>query len=241
MIQLFDLNTLGKIEKAKFLDRPNRFVGICDIRGKKVRCHIADPGRLKEILTEGRKVYVVKNPEGYKTEYKLVAVSMEDEIVLLNTSIHSKIGYKAIKSGVLGFKPKRIKKEVSFGKSRIDYLLDGKVFVELKGSNLKIEKRCLFPDAPTKRGKRHLEELIEAKKQGYRAIILFMVLRNCECFSPNFELDKEFSETFLKALEEGVEFRAFRIIIKNFKVFLDGNIRLCDNVLNKNKGGVIDG
>ncbi len=235
MNELFDLRELGKIEEGVFLERENRFVGRCRIDGRNFKCHIADPGRLKEILTEGRKVFVVKNPEGYRTDYRLIAVSMEDGIILLNTSVHSKIGYEAIKRGVLGFIPERIKKEVPFGKSRIDFLVDDSVFVELKGCNLKVGKRCLFPDAPTERGRRHLEELIKAKKMGYRAILLFMILRDCECFSPNFELDRKFSEMFLKALKEGVEFRAFKVKTRDFKLFLDRDIPLCDELLEKIK------
>ncbi len=233
MIELFDLKSLGEIEEGIFLERPNRFVGICEVGGKKVHCHVADPGRLKEILTKNRKVFVVKNPKGYKTDYRLVAVSLEDGIVLLNTSVHSKIGYEAIKSGVLGFKPERIKKEVPFGKSRIDYLVDGKIFVELKGCNLKVGKKCLFPDAPTERGRRHLEELIEAKKRGFKTVILVMILRECECFAPNFHLDKKFSETFIRALKEGVKFKAFRVSVRDFKIYLDGEIPLCREVLEK--------
>ncbi len=235
MNELFDLRKLGKIEEGVFLERENRFVGRCSIDRRSIKCHIADPGRLKEILTEGRRVFVVKNPEGYRTDYRLIAVSMEDGIILLNTSVHSKIGYEAIKRGVLGFIPEKIKKEVTFGKSRIDFLVDDSTFVELKGCNLKVGKRCLFPDAPTERGRRHLEELIKAKNTGYRAIVLFMILRNCECFSPNFELDREFSETFLKALKEGVEFRAFRVKIRDFKLFLDRDIPLCEELLEKIK------
>jgi len=153
---LFDLRELGKIEEGVFLERENRFVGKCSIDGRNFKCHIADPGRLKEILTEGRRVFVVKNPKGYRTDYRLIAVSMEDGIILLNTSVHSKIGYEAIKRGVLGFVPEKIKKEVPFERSRIDFLVDDNVFVELKGCNLKVGKRCLFPDAPTERGRRHL-------------------------------------------------------------------------------------
>ena len=233
MIELFDLRSLGKIQIGTFIERPNRFIGICKVNNKKVKCHIADPGRLKELLTKDRKVFVVKNPEGYKTDYKLLALEMDREIVLLNTSIHSKIGYKAIENGVLGFIPESIKKEVQFGRSRIDYLVDKNVLVELKGCNLKIDNICLFPDAPTERGKRHLEELMLAVKKGYRAVILLMILRDCRCFSPNLELDSKFSDTFIKAISSGVQFKAFKVKIENFKVYLDKEIPLCDNVLQK--------
>ncbi|SNZ03314.1 sugar fermentation stimulation protein A [Persephonella hydrogeniphila] len=225
---LFDLKKLGKIEEAEFVERKNRFVGLCQINNQIRTCHIADSGRLKEILTEGRKLLVVKNSEKLKTDYRVLAARMEDGWVLLNTSFHSKIGKKAIENGVLGFKPEKIKTEVQFRKSRIDYLINDKIFVELKGSNLLSGKKCLFPDAPTERGKRHLEELMQAVKQGYRAVILIMVLRKCRCFETNRKLDPRFSETFEKALQEGVQFVGFRVKIdENLNVVLKEKINLC--------------
>jgi len=226
---LFDLKSLGKIEEAVFLERPNRFKAICKKGNEIISCHVADPGRLKEIFIKGRQVFLIKNKPAMKTDYKIVAIDVDGEIVLLNTSLHSKIGEEAIKKGVLGFIPDKIKKEVQFGNSRIDYLVNENIFVELKGSNLLIENKCLFPDAPTERGARHLEELIEAKKQGYKAIILFMAVRKCNCFYPHKPVDEKFFNTFFKALQNGVEFKGFKIEIdKNFNVILKENIKICE-------------
>jgi len=191
---LLDLNKLGKLEEAEFIVRKNRFVGEIRLNGKISSVHIADTGRLKEILTEGRKVLVLKNRKELKTDYKLISARMEDGWVLVNTSLHSKIGYEAIKKGVLGFKPKKIKKEVAFGNSRLDYFIDENTFVELKASNLLVNQRCIFPDAPTERGVKHLKELLEAVKRGYKGIILMMGLRECNCFYPNTGLDQNFSK-----------------------------------------------
>ena len=227
-MKLFDLKSLGKLEKGKFIKRPNRFVGICEINGKKKTCHIADPGRLKEILTEGREILAVKNKPELKMDYKMVAAKMEDGWILLNTSFHSKIAAQAIKQGILGFIPQSLKSEVKFGNSRLDFFVDNRMFVELKGSNLLIDNKCLFPDAPTERGRRHLEELIEAKKKGYEAVILIMALRDCECFQTYDKLDKKFGETFKKALKEGVKFIGFKIKInENFEIELNGKLELC--------------
>jgi len=225
---LFNLRKLGVLEEAIFLERPNRFVGICSINGNNHRCHIADSGRLKEILTEGRKLLVVKNRPGMKTDYKVVGALMEEGWILLNTSIHSKIGEEAIKKGVLGFIPEKIKKEFAFGNSRIDYLINGNILVELKGSNLLVGDKCVFPDAPTSRGKRHLEELIKSLSQGYEPYILMMGLRDCSCFKTNGRVDLEFSKTFKKALKKGVKFRGFTVKIdRNFNLILKGKMELC--------------
>jgi len=227
---LLDLKTLGNLEKAKFLDRPNRFKAIIKKEKNFYTCHVADPGRLKEIFIPGREVIVIKNKPNLKTDYKLVAINVENEWVLLNTSLHSKIAEKAINYGVLGFKPNNIKKEVSFGNSRIDFLVNNDTFIELKGTNLKVNNCCLFPDAPTKRGARHMRELAQAIKEGYKSFVLFMAVRNCKCFKPNKKLDKEFAEAFYKALNEGVRFRGFKIKlnIDDFTIELGDELKLCE-------------
>ncbi len=230
-MELFDLNRLGKLEKGLFVERVNRFTGLCRIGSNIHTCHIADTGRLKEILTEGREIILVKNRPELKTDYKLVSARMEDGWILVNTSIHSRIGLEAINKGVLGFHPKKIKPEIKFGESRIDYLIDDDTFVELKGSNLLLDGRCLFPDAPTVRGVKHINELVRAVKNGYRAYILIMGLRDCSCFSPNTQLDPDFSRAFFEALRSGVKYSGFKIkIMDNGKIILSGKMPLCQSL-----------
>ncbi|WP_421078577.1 DNA/RNA nuclease SfsA [Methanothermococcus sp. Ax23] len=87
---------------------------------------------------------------------------------------------------------------------------------------------CLFPNAPTVRGTKHLKELILAKKEGYNSIILIMAVRDCKYFLPNSKMDKEFADTFYRALKNGVEFKAFKIRIdeNGKKVYLSSNLNL---------------
>lgn len=209
------MKQLGSMIPAVFHNRPNRFIGMISVNGTMKRCHVADTGRLKEILTENRRILVVKNREGVKTAYTLLAAKMDDGWVLVNTALHSKIVRLALEKGILGFVPTTIKSEVPFGNSRLDFLVDNTIFIEVKASNLLKQNTCLFPDAPTTRGKRHLEELIQAKKRGYQAIILLLGLRNCSCFSPNHIIDKGFSSTFEKALSAGVGYYGIQNTIRS--------------------------
>ena len=230
-MEVFDLNKLGEIKEGYLLERLNRFVGRIKIKDKIYNCHIADTGRLKEILTKNRKIWVVKNRKGLKTDYKLISAEMEnDEVVLVNTSLHSKIALNSIKKGILGFLPKSIKAEYTIGKSRLDFLIDNKILVELKASNLLLDNRCIFPDAPTERGVKHLNELLEAKRKGYKSIILIMGLRECSCFYPNTKLDKKFSNTFFEVLSKGVEFKGFKIRIskEDKKIYINGKMEICN-------------
>ncbi|WP_253254781.1 DNA/RNA nuclease SfsA [Methanofervidicoccus sp. A16] len=222
-----DLNDLGTLEVGRFIKRENRFLGRIVVDGKERSCYIADTGRLRDILVKDREIWVIKNREGLKTDYTLITVNVEGEWVLVNTSLHSNIAYRAIEKGVLGFIPKRIEKEVKFKNSRFDFLVDKNTFVELKGCNLVKGDTGYFPDAPTKRGVKHLRELIEAKEKGYNAVILIMALRDCKYFLPNSETDREFSEMFYKALDKGVNFRGFKIKVEeNGKIYFVSTLKL---------------
>ncbi len=225
---LFDLKELGRLEEGIFLHRPNRFVALADVKGKQVRVQVADTGRLEEILTPGRLLLLRPNPPGMKTDATLIAARMEEGWILINTRLHPIIARRAIEQGLLGFIPRTLKQEVPFGASRLDYLADD-TYVELKGCSLVLENTCLFPNAPTVRGTRHLRELIAARAAGHGAAILIMALRPCRCFAPHPERDPEFRRTFFEALDNEVEFYGFHVRIdEELKVIYDGELGLCE-------------
>ncbi len=156
---LFDLKTLGPLITGHLIERQNRFLATAIVDGQTKKVHIADTGRLEEILTPQCRLLLLRNRPGLKTDYTLIAVKMEEGWVLVNTKLHSPIAAKAIEQGVLGFKPKTLQKEVTFGQSRLDFKADD-TFIELKGCSLVQNGFCLFPNAPTTRGVKHLKELI---------------------------------------------------------------------------------
>ncbi len=218
----------GELLKGKFLERENRFTAKVLVEGREARAHVADTGRLRELLKKGAPVILSHNPKG-KLDYKLVSVKRGREWVLLNTQVHGKIAERAIREGLLGFKPKEVKREVKVGSSRIDFLIDGELFIEVKGCNLVESKKCLFPDAPTKRGRKHLEELIKLKERGYSCGILFLAFRNCGCFTPNEKRDHLFTETFKEALKKGIKFFGIKLSFnpKTGEILLKSNLKLC--------------
>ena len=224
---LFDLKELGTLEEGRFLARPNRFVALAEVAGAQARVHVADTGRLEEILTPGRALLLLANRPGMKTDYTLVAARMEEGWVLINTRLHPSIARRAIERGVLGFIPQNVRNEVRYGSSRFDYRADS-AWVELKGCSLVIDRTCLFPNAPTVRGARHLEELMRAHREGDPAYILIMGLRPCRCFAPHPERDPKFREVFYKALSSGVAYRGFCVgIDEKMRVVYRGELPLC--------------
>lgn len=100
--------------------------------------------------------------------------------------------------------------------SRLDiHLSDGKgrdAFVEVKNVTLWDGERLRFPDAPSARGRKHLEVLREAVCQGYRGVILFALNRpEGECFSPAHDVDPAYSRLLKEVQQQGVEVLAVRI------------------------------
>ncbi len=202
---------------AKFLERPNRFVAIISIEGTSdVLAHVHDPGRLKELLIKGAELLVAR-AQG-KLKYYIKAVKIENEWVLIDSTLHNKIAEKVFSLFPEFRSAKVIKKEVKIGKSRIDFLIDG-VPLEVKGCTLVKDDVALFPDAPTERGARHVEEIIKS-----RGIILILVFRKAQRFSPNWQMDPKFSKALANAHKA-------RIPIFIARIFFNGNtIYYCDKI-----------
>jgi sugar fermentation stimulation protein A len=145
----------------------------------------------------------------------VIGVLKDDLWVLINSGFHSDIAHDLIDSQLVdefeGYSVER--REYTYGKSRIDFLLSKageKMLVEVKGCTLVEDGLAKFPDAPTLRGKKHVEELIKAKKEGLNAIILFLIMcEDAKCFSPNFKMDPDFSNALKEANIEGVSIIAY--------------------------------
>jgi len=220
---------LGEPVKGVFLKRKNRFVAIVKVNDDLHECHISDTGRLTDVLTPEAEVMLINNRDGLKTAYKLVATKKDNLWVLTNTLLHSKIAKRIIELGLLGFKPKSIQTEVKLGNSRIDFLIDGYFYLEVKGVTLSKQHICLFPDAPTERGTKHLKELTEALKQGFRTGVMMLCFVECDCFKPNDSIDMDFSFSFQNAIERGVEFYGFSVSVVSptWDIVVGANIGLC--------------
>ena len=228
--KLFDLKSLGTLTTGTLIERKNRFLALGVVQNKAAKIHIADTGRLEEILTPQRELLLLKNRPGLKTDYTLIAAKMDEGWVLINSRLHSPIATQAIQQGILGFRPKTIQKEVPFGKSRLDFKVDN-TYVELKGCSLVQNSLCLFPNAPTTRGTKHIQELIQAKEMGFDASILILAVRKCDCFTPHPTKDEAFKAAFSEAIQKGVQFCGFfATITSEFEVIFDGTLPLCRGV-----------
>ena len=213
--------------KATFKSRPNRFIAEVEINGKIATAHVPNTGRCKELLVEGTAVYLMPsdNPNR-KTKFSLLFVENNGVLVSIYSQEANKIVYEGIINGKIGELDgyDLVEREKTVGNSRIDiYLANHKensdCYVEVKGVTLVENNIAIFPDAPTERGKKHIEELIKLKEEGNRAVIFFLIQHpNGNSFKPNWKTDPNFSEALVRAQKSGVE-----ILVYKSKNSLDGN------------------
>ncbi|MBQ8931121.1 MAG: DNA/RNA nuclease SfsA [Ruminiclostridium sp.] len=224
------------IEKGSFINRKNRFIAVAEINGIKQEVHVKNTGRLGELLISGVTAYFEKsgNPDR-KTAYDMVAVENTAEgyptqIVNIDSNVANDVAYEWIlKSGIFSDKA-IIRREVKFESSRFDFFIEDKAekaFLEVKGVTLRKGNVALFPDAPTDRGIKHIKELIKAKRQGYKAYILFVIqMKGVELFTPNKATHEEFAKTLQEAENEGVEIFATDCIVSSDEIVPDKNIKV---------------
>ncbi|HPU63272.1 MAG TPA: DNA/RNA nuclease SfsA, partial [Mobilitalea sp.] len=166
------------IRYGTFIGRPNRFIAHIDIDGEQVISHVPNTGRLKELLVPGAPVIVSYHPEdSRKTKYELRMVKKKDSWVSIDSQLPNALAYEAVAKGLIkelsGYS--QIKKEVTYQNSRFDLQLtdeNGQIcFVEVKGVTLEKDGWSYFPDAPTERGRKHIDELIHAAGCGYKVAL----------------------------------------------------------------------
>lgn len=191
------------VRTARFVDRPNRFLVHCDLDGKKVEAFLPNPGRLWEILQPGTLLYLSRDGRvgTRKTEHTVIAAERKGEPVLLHTHLTNDVVEWLLRNttvpGLEGWAVK--KREVVFGRSRFDFLLEKDsqlLFLEVKSCTLFEGALAMFPDAPSLRGKKHVEELGKIGTDGDETAVLFLVQSLCpRFFLPDFHTDPDFAES----------------------------------------------
>jgi sugar fermentation stimulation protein A len=229
-------------EPATFLERPNRYVIQARLHGNGeiVRAHCPDPGRLEELLCAGAVVWVDRAADpNRRTTHTLRFVEHPEcgQLVSLNTQLPNAIFAEGMAHD---FFPQfreytRVEREVRLvhGEggvtSRIDFRLSneaGKIcWVETKSASLVIGGIALFPDAPTLRGRRHVEELAARVEQGENAAIIFIVQRpDATCFRPHIHRDPDFALALQQAAQQGVAIYAYTCALTTEGIWLEKEI-----------------
>ena len=168
-----------RIERAVFLERPNRFIAYVELNGQKETVHVKNTGRCAELLVPGASVYIQRsaNPDR-KTKWDLIAVEKGSRMINMDSQIPNRVVQEWIEGGALFENVTQIRPETTWGNSRFDLYVEAgerKIFIEVKGVTLERDGVCLFPDAPSDRAVKHLEELARAVKEGYEAYVFFVI------------------------------------------------------------------
>ncbi len=225
------MRIVGDLIWARFLERKNRFTVVAERDGKLLDCFLANPGRLKELLVPGHGLLLrCATPSGTrKTGFDVVGVCLKGKVITIDSRIPNALIEEALYAGSLReFKGYSVvRTEPAFGSGRFDFLLDPQCFVEVKSCTLVENEVALFPDAPTARGRRHLLEMIEALKQGYKCVIIFVVQRDdARVFRPNSDTDPEFSKALQDACSSGVEAIAYTAMYEDRLIELVRRIKI---------------
>lgn len=244
------------IIKGEFVSRPNRFIAKVLVDNQIVECHVKNTGRCKELLIEGASLYLQdhkNNMRQRKLRYSVICVEkkvdwlrppdssldMESQTLLINMDslAPNTIVKEAILDGTIkvpGFDKEKLTlfMERTYGNSRFDVFLEQgekKAFIEVKGVTLEDAGISRFPDAPTIRGLKHVEELIAAKSEGYDAFIIFVVqMGEVGEFRPNDTMHKEFGDALRRAAIKGVVPMAFNCIVEknSLRIYRRVNVQL---------------
>lgn len=225
-----------KIIPAIFLRRPNRFIAIVSLEGTETVVHVKNTGRCRELLIPGCQVWLTEseNP-ARKTKFDLVAVNKicsdgRAQMINMDSQFPNSAAEEWLRIGGIFSPEAEIRREVQYGKSRFDFqIIDGdrKCFMEVKGVTLEQDGIAMFPDAPTERGVKHLQELITAGKEGYETFVLFVIqMKSIREFRPNDNTHKAFGEMLRKAEKSGVKVLAYDCRVAPDSMFLDQPVKV---------------
>ena len=220
-----------RIEKAEFLNRPNRFIAHCIVNGSEETVHVKNTGRCRELLVPGATVYLQKsdNPKR-KTKWDLIAVEKGDRLINMDSQVPNKVVYEWLKEGNLFGMDAYIRPETTYKNSRFDVYVEKdnrKAFIEVKGVTLEEEGVVRFPDAPSERAVKHVTELVSAVEDGYEAYIFFVIqMEGVKYFTPNINTHKEFADALKMAEEKGVHILAYDCIVTDNSININKPVKV---------------
>ncbi len=206
-----------KLILAEFVNRPNRFLAQVNVSGELVMAHVPNTSRLTELAIPGVRVGVsYHDDEKRKTKYSLRMMEKEGAWYSIDSQLPNDLVEEAIRNNVIetAANAQVVEREKTFGNSRFDFkVTDEKgetLYIEVKGVTLEEDGIGHFPGAPTTRGVKHLNELVEVVNAGHRAAVVFVLQFNgAQGLKPNWITDPVFSQTLFEVSKKGVEVLAY--------------------------------
>ncbi len=228
----------NNIVEGIFKSRPNRFVARVEINGEEISVHVKNTGRCRELLTENARVFLEDfsaRMGSRKLRYSLIGVMKGNMMVNMDSQAPNKVVKEALEEGSFSLpqmgKITLVKSEAKYGNSRLDFYVkdeNGREgYIEVKGVTLEDKGVASFPDAPTERGIKHLNELMGLKEQGFLVYCLFVIqMENMRVFKPDIDRHKEFADTLKTAKEKGVQVLAYTCRVTKDTLRLDNPVKV---------------
>ena len=225
---------LPPLLRGRLIERENRFRAKVLVDGRPAAVHVADPGRAAELLVPGRTVWVTTaDKPGRRTAFTLILVEHEGILVSLRSHLANDLLSEALADGrALDGPYDAIEREVRRGASRFDFRLTGDggvVLVEAKSVTLVEGGVALFPDAPTARGRHHMDELADIAAHGEGAAVAFVVQRpDASVVSPHAANDPNLAAALWRAAKCGVAIHAYgcRVSLEEIRIDVELPVRL---------------
>lgn len=224
----------ASVIRGQFCSRPNRFLAVVRIGGQEEIVHVKNTGRCRELLIPECTVYLSRsdNPNR-KTKYDLIAVEKQREgkpplLINLDSQIPNAAAAEWLETGSLFSANAVFRREVTHGSSRFDFsIMDGNIqsFLEVKGVTLEQDGIALFPDAPTLRGVKHLQELTACQQAEIPAYLLLVIqMKEIRAFRPNDAMHPQFGKALRRAAAAGVTLLARDCIVTPDSITIDAPV-----------------
>lgn len=226
---------------GRLIRRYKRFLADCVLDdGREITAHCANPGSMLGLAEPGTRVWLEPNDDPRKKlKFGWRLVDHENgHFTGVDTSVPNRALRRELATGGIAELAQydTLRAEVKYGSgSRIDFLLsaDGRpdCYVEVKSVTLSRRPGLAeFPDSVTARGTKHLGELAEMARQGYRATMLYLVQRSdCDHFCLAADIDPTYARAFDAARAAGVECLVYTTTLSPQGVALAGKIAMRQN------------
>ncbi len=207
------------LKKATLLRRYKRFLADVILDGETITVHCPNTGSMRNCVVEGSPCWLSdsQNPKRkYRYTWELATTTTGD-LAGVNTLRANRLVEEALSQGVIRELPfEHLRREVAYENgSRVDFLLQqpktGACYVEVKSVTLGLGNGVgEFPDAPSERARKHLQDLMAVKRQGARSVLLYCVQHSgIRSVAPADDVDPKYGALLREAHKAGVEILAY--------------------------------
>ena len=219
--------------KGKLIKRYKRFFTDIKLNNSIITAHCPNTGSMKGLLDEGNNVWVSKNDDPKrKLKFTLEMIEANNMLIGVNTHRANKIVHHGLKNKLINeFKSiDKIQSEFKYSNdTRFDFLCDNKLLEVKNVTLLRDSKIAEFPDAVTSRGAKHLKNLINSIKKGYKPFVLFLTqIQGINNFKIAKDIDEEYYKNYLIAKKAGVNFIAYRCKLSSKEIKIEKKIKIID-------------